>query len=558
MRAALYARFSTDMQSAASVEDQLHACRAHAKRLGADVVAEYSDAAISGFVIANRPDVQQLLSDAQGGRFDVVIAESLDRLARSGGDTWGIYGDLQALGVGINTIAHGEIGRMHVGLMATMSELFLEELGRKTKRGQAGVARSGRHNGGRVFGYRLVREFNDDGSYVAGLRAVVDSDAAIVVEIFERYAGGWSPRAIAADLNRRQIRGPRSDGWNASTINGNAARGNGVIHNELYRGVMVWGRQTWSKDRRTGARRSRAAKAADLVRADAEHLRIVPEELWERVRARYASVSIEGGRPEAARRPKHLLSGLVKCGCCMGPMAVGGSGRRLICSARKERGETACANGRTARSDDIEARVVKALREQLLHPQVIEAAIKEFIALKAKARASSAGERQRLERELAETKRRSERLVIQLEDGLVTGAAVRDRLQVLETRRTELEAAIAALPAEDQAIALHPNLPARYRRLAEDLSVGLTGEPTPERQRAIETFRAVVQGVVVHPQPERGRYELEVLGDLAVLLQMGPESKNRPGGNRGGVFLTMGAGARSQRSEHSATVRLRA
>lgn len=54
--------------------------------------------------------------------------------------------------------------------------------------------------------------------------------------------------------------------WNASTINGNAERGNGVIHNELYRGVLVFGRQTWLKDRSTGARNARKGDPAGIVR----------------------------------------------------------------------------------------------------------------------------------------------------------------------------------------------------------------------------------------------------------------------------------------------------
>ncbi|WP_199436974.1 recombinase family protein, partial [Acidiphilium multivorum] len=48
MRVALYARYSTDLQSDASVEDQLRICRARAEREGWTVVESYSDRAISG------------------------------------------------------------------------------------------------------------------------------------------------------------------------------------------------------------------------------------------------------------------------------------------------------------------------------------------------------------------------------------------------------------------------------------------------------------------------------------------------------------------------------
>src|SRR4051794_10220569 len=84
LRAALYARFSTDQQSAASIPDQLALCRAHAARLGATVADgdAFSDAAISGYATANRPGFNELMAGARAGRFDLVIAEHTDRLSR--------------------------------------------------------------------------------------------------------------------------------------------------------------------------------------------------------------------------------------------------------------------------------------------------------------------------------------------------------------------------------------------------------------------------------------------------------------------------------------------
>jgi len=48
------------------------------------------------------------------------------------------------------------------------------------------------------------------------------------------------PRDIAHDLNRENVRPPRGQRWNVSTINGNAQRGAGLIFNELYAGRIVW------------------------------------------------------------------------------------------------------------------------------------------------------------------------------------------------------------------------------------------------------------------------------------------------------------------------------
>ena len=50
MRVAAYARYSTSLQSTASVEDQWRECRAYAERQGWQIVESYSDRAISGAV----------------------------------------------------------------------------------------------------------------------------------------------------------------------------------------------------------------------------------------------------------------------------------------------------------------------------------------------------------------------------------------------------------------------------------------------------------------------------------------------------------------------------
>jgi len=80
-RAALYARVSSDLQSAASIDDQLRVCAEWAAKQGLLVVESYTDQGISGASLI-RPGIQKLLQDAAAGKFDVIHAESLDRLPR--------------------------------------------------------------------------------------------------------------------------------------------------------------------------------------------------------------------------------------------------------------------------------------------------------------------------------------------------------------------------------------------------------------------------------------------------------------------------------------------
>ncbi|MBU2890144.1 recombinase family protein [Celeribacter halophilus] len=90
LRAAIYARYSTDMQSHASIEDQLRICHGLISDRGWITVQNYSDAAISGTSL-QRPGYQSLIEDAQNGHFDVVVAEGLDRISRDQEHTSGFY-----------------------------------------------------------------------------------------------------------------------------------------------------------------------------------------------------------------------------------------------------------------------------------------------------------------------------------------------------------------------------------------------------------------------------------------------------------------------------------
>jgi DNA invertase Pin-like site-specific DNA recombinase len=156
-KVALYARYSTDNQSVVSIEDQFRICREHAGREGWQVVDTYHDAAISGASVILRPGVQSLLQDAQRGKFDIVLAEALDRVSRDQADVATLFKHLHFSSVQIVTLAEGEISELHVGLKGTMNALFLKDLAAKTHRGLRGRVEKGKAGGGLCYGYDVVK-----------------------------------------------------------------------------------------------------------------------------------------------------------------------------------------------------------------------------------------------------------------------------------------------------------------------------------------------------------------------------------------------------------------
>src|SRR5215471_12376437 len=227
VRAAIYARYSTELQREASIEDQVRLCKARIDAEGWSLGTTYSDYAQSG-ASHLRPGYQQLLADARTGAFGVVVAEALDRLSRDQEHVAALYKQLTFAGVKILTLTEGEISALHVGLKGTMNALFLSDLRQKVRRGLEGRVRQGRSGGGLCYGYDVVHERDARGEPVCGGRTINKAQAAIVQRIFEGFAGGSSPRAIARTLNGEHVPGPGGQPWSDTTIRGHALRRTGI------------------------------------------------------------------------------------------------------------------------------------------------------------------------------------------------------------------------------------------------------------------------------------------------------------------------------------------
>ena len=127
------------------------------------------------------------------------------------------------------TLSEGEVGELHVGLKGTMNALFLKDLAQKTRRGLEGRIRQGKSGGGLCFGYDIAHSVDPASEPVHGERRINQIEAAIIRRIFEEFAKGRSPRAIAGALNKEAIPGPAGKMWGASTIYGNWRRGTGIL-----------------------------------------------------------------------------------------------------------------------------------------------------------------------------------------------------------------------------------------------------------------------------------------------------------------------------------------
>jgi DNA invertase Pin-like site-specific DNA recombinase len=508
MRAAIYARYSTDLQSEKSVEDQVALCRAHAARERIDVVAAYDDKGRSGATIAGRPGLQALLAAALTGGFDAILVEHLDRLSRDLADLAEMHKRLAFIGVKILAVHGGEADLMRVGLEGLMGQLHRENNAKKVRRGLAGVVRSGRSAGGRAYGYRPAPGR-------PGELVVEEAEAAVVRRIFAEYLGGRTPREIAQGLNADRVPAPRGAYWRAATIGGNKARGYGMLRNPLYAGRIVWGRVTMVRDPGTGKRLSRAAGEAARHEAAAPHLAVVEAEAFAAATRRMAERAELG--PRGTRRPRHILSGLLRCAACGSGMPVKDRdhGRtRIVCAGAHEAG--ICAARAPVYLDRVERCVVGRLAEALADREALELYVSAYNDEMRRLTAGAGAARAKLEARLGQIEREHARTLDGYVKGFVSPAEAEAILPKLREDRAAVEAELARADKPAPAVRLLPSAVTRFAGQAEGLARAMAEGLTPDGEAAI-ALRALVRAVVVHPRNEKGALIVEIEGALPSL-----------------------------------------
>jgi site-specific DNA recombinase len=541
MRVAVYARYSSCAQRETSIADQIRTAEARAAQEGWTVVAVYADEAISGSR-ADRPQYQALLAAAARHEFDVLLIESLDRLSRDQVEGERAVRRLEFSGVRLLGLSDGYDSRaasrkVTRSIRGLMSELYLDDLAAKTRRGLEGQALRGLATGGRPFGYRLVKVTDPTrrdahGEPVSiGSRFEVDPvPAGIVVEIFERYASGESARSIADGLNRRRVPSPRGGRWLSTAIAGPTG-GSGVLNNPTYIGQVVWNRTTWVKDPDTGKRRPVARPQTEWVVRNAPELRVVSDELWEAVRRRQRAQSDTIGERVGAgishdrarrrgRGPKFLFSGLLVCGEC-GSRYVIINQHSYGCAGRNAGGPSACGNRLRVRRDVVESRLLAGIKQELLAPArvaLFQAEVRRLLQAEAKAATPAAPAR------LAELRREIANLTDAIASGLLKSSpALAGRLSAAEGELARVEADQGRPRDDDKVLRMLPRVAEVYRELVEELGAAVVDD----MPRARHELRQLVGDEIRLVKAQDGDYlEAEIAGGPAALLGASCNSLN--------------------------------
>jgi len=297
----------------------------------------------------------------------------------------------------------------------------------------------------------------------------------------------------------------------------------------LYIGRLVWNRLRYIKDPDTGKRVSRLNPEEQWIIHELPDLRIVSQELWERVKTRQASVSLgRSASSEAAgfwdrRRPRYLLSGLVKCAEC-GSSYVKISQSHFGCAGARNKGT--CGNRKAIRRDFLEEAVLGGLQDRLMAEEHLDYFCKEYTKEYNSIRATARADNDERVARLSRISQDLDRLVDALING-VPADRVKTRMQTLEAEKTKLEAMILTEPTEAPTF-LHPAMSALYKSSVMNLRQALTA---PDAQaEAMDLLRSLIDKIVVHPPSgDAGDVLIDIEGDLAGILSVCDKSKKAAG-----------------------------
>jgi site-specific DNA recombinase len=461
-RCAIYARFSTEMQRATSLEDQIRNCRRFAGQMGWEVVEDhvYRDNAVSGFGIEHRPAYQRLVAAALSAApaFTVILVDDLSRLSRDLVETLKLYRRLKRHGIELVAVADGIQTTHQMAKLQITIKLYLDDLRDKTHRGMTGQALKGRSTSGRLFGYR-TKQGPDGAEWI-----IFEPEAEIVRRIYQEYAGGLSMKALTVRLNEESVpfpgkvtrHGPTRRGWAVSTIHT-------ILSNEKYWGHWVWNKAMFVKDPETGKRTAVLRPKDDWIVEDRPDLHIVNLDLWTRVRERLIFVRATYGATGTAKRPRgqapelysrHLLSGLIRCGVCGARITIQTSQRkkkgvlyrygRYRCSFHVAKGPSICSNSMSIPQAVLEMKLTEKF-QQALTPKMIDylvaatnTALQETSNINPQQLQNLETERRRIDAELSN-------LVEFVVRGKTSSARLREEIAVREQRLVELNQQIQHL-----------------------------------------------------------------------------------------------------------------
>lgn len=406
----------------------------------------YVDEGITGTSAVKREQFQRMIADAKAGGFDLLVTKEISRFARNTLDSIGYTRELLRHGVGVyfqndNINTFDKDAELRLTIMSSIAQDEVRKLSERTrfgfKRAQENSVLLGQNN---LYGYNKV----------GGRLELVESEAAVVREVFERYVQGeCGLRAIANELDSRGVRGRQGKSLTYSTLYG-------MIRNPKYKGCYA-GRRYATRDYRDG-RAYRLDADKWLVHEDARVPAIVSEALWEQANRLLAERGKTMRQHAQSAQNRYAYSGKLICARHgttfhrhVNHSKAHGAQECWNCRLYRLRGKTAGCDLPAVYSSELD-RVLELVFEQVVGGR--EAVIREYIdELKAfAAQQDDSAARHKLEQQLETLGQKKEKLLELTLMGALTGDEFKTRNERYNEQCTALEQQLEQLARAAQTL----------------------------------------------------------------------------------------------------------
>ena len=425
MKIATYTRISTDEAT------QPYSLEAQATRLDSYVdsqedwriVRRFTDQA-SGAIL-ERPGLERALTEAEAGRFDLLLVYRVDRLSRSVRGLAQILERLDAAEVLFRSATEpfdtaSSAGRMMVQLLGVFAEFERATIIDRTIAGMERKAARGEWTGGAVpFGYTLDPERH--------FLLPETVEASIVPQVFHRYAERLEgSSALAKWLTERGCRTRQGKPFNVPAVLS-------ILRNRAYVGEIFFRGTNYPAPHEPLVERALFERAQEILKERSEEVSL-----------------------RRTNQSEYLLTGLVKCAHCgkryVGVSANGNGGRYryYICFSRQRYGKKACEADRLP-ADELEEAVLGQLLSVLEREPLVREAISEAFAELDAEQPQRAAELERIDAELRRTGESLDRYFRAFEEGTMPESACAPRIGELSERLRGLQARQEELAAEEPA-----------------------------------------------------------------------------------------------------------
>ncbi len=181
-KAALYARVSTDDQAReekVSLDTQKSDIEEHCRNNGYELVTPYYIDVQSGSdTMKNRPQFERMITDAESGIFDVIVAWKPDRLFRNMWPAARLKKTIDETGIDVEAVRQ-PLDKKMLGLWAWVAEMEIENFRDRSKMGKFGVARKGQIVTKEVpYGYKVGKDRYPE---------IKEEEALVVKRIFNEF-----------------------------------------------------------------------------------------------------------------------------------------------------------------------------------------------------------------------------------------------------------------------------------------------------------------------------------------------------------------------------------